>query len=378
MTLDLARLLKSAGYNVFVADSMKHNLCTTSRFVCKNFVVPPPKSNPSAYIAALKEIITEANISFLIPTCEEIFYISHGLRELTPYCQVFAENIKKLNRLHNKWEFICSVQKIGLTAPQTWLIESQQELTNLLNLPTPKKLVLKPVYSRFASYVQILSKPLNTIPKIQINPQKTWVAQEFIEGTHYCSYSIAHEGKLTAHAVYPTIFTAGLGSCIYFEAVNHEQIIEWVKKFVEAENFTGQIAFDFIEASDGNIYPLECNPRAISAIHLFQPADKLETAFFNQTTYIIQPEVKQSAMIAMAMLIYGLPSAILSNRLFDWLKMFTQTRDVIFSLSDPLPFFYLNVMLWQTLKMSIKTKLSLQQVSTQDIEWDGEKVIIHE
>ena len=374
VTLELARLFSAAGYKVFVADSMKHHLCSNSRYVFKNFFVPPPRFQPADYIGALVEIIKQEKISLLIPTCEEIFYISHGLSQLTPYCQVFAEPLEKLNRLHNKWKFICRVENIGLITPQTSLIKSQRELINILNFSSHNKLVLKPVYSRFASNVHILTKPVNQIPNIEISETKAWVAQQFIAGKHYCSYSIAHDGKITAHAVYPSVFTAGKGSCIYFESINHPQILHWVQKFVEAENFTGQIAFDFIESIDGIIYPLECNPRAISAIHLFQESDKLEQAFLNSASSIIQPQVNQSAMIAMAMLIYGFPSSITSNRLLRWIKIFINTKDVIFRVSDPTPFLSIWVILWQSLQVSLKTGLSLQQVSTQDIEWDGEEL----
>jgi predicted ATP-grasp superfamily ATP-dependent carboligase len=374
ITLELARLFSAAGYKVFVADSMKHHLCSLSQTVFKNFLVPPPKLQPGNYIAALVEIIKQEKISLLIPTCEDIFYVSHGLPQLTPHCQVFAEPLEKLNRLHNKWDFICRVENIGLTVPKTWLIKSQQDLIDILNLPTPNQLILKPVYSRFASNIHIVTKPVNKIPDIQINETKTWVAQQFIAGKQYCSYSIAHRGKLTAHAVYPTAFTAGKGSCIYFESVNHPQILQWVQKFVEAENFTGQIAFDFIESIDKMIYPLECNPRAISAIHLFQESDKLEQAFLNSVNNIIQPQFNQRAMIAMAMLIYGFPSSLKSNQIIKWIKIFLNTKDVIFRISDPMPFWSIWVILWQSLQLSLKTGLSLQEVSTQDIEWNGENI----
>lgn len=374
VTLELARLLSKAGYNIFVADSLKHHLCSYSQAVTQNFWVPPPRFNPTGFINALVEIIKQEKISLLIPTCEEIFYISNGLAQLTPLCDVFAEPLEKLNSLHNKWDFIRKVEQLGLPAPKTWLIQSHEDLWNVLKTPSPVKIVLKPVYSRFASNVQILTKPVATIPSLEIYPQKAWVAQEFIAGKHYCTYSIAHQGKLTAHTVYPTVYTAGAGSCVYFESIEHPQLFNWVKTFVQAEQFTGQIAFDFIEAEDGTLYPLECNPRAISAIHLFQPSDRLEQAFFNTTNFIIQPKTQQSSMIAMAMIVYSFASAISSNKLGDWFKKFITSKDVIFRLSDPVPFFHLWIVLLQFWQMSRNNSISLQQASTQDIEWDGEEI----
>lgn len=374
VTLELARLLSNAGYNVFVADSLKHHLCSYSRAVTKNFWVPPPRFDQTGFINALVEIVKQEKISLLIPTCEEIFYISNGLFQLTSLCEIFAEPLEKLNSLHNKWDFICKVEQLGLPAPKTWLIQSHEDLCNVLRTATPVKVVLKPVYSRFASHVRILSKPVESIPFLEIHPKKAWVAQEFIAGKHYCTYSIAHKGKLTAHAVYPTVYTAGTGSCVYFESIEYPPLLNWVKTFVQAEQFTGQIAFDFIQTEDGTLYPLECNPRAISAIHLFQASDRLEQAFFNTTDRIIQPKSQQSSMIAMAMVVYSLASAISSNRLGDWFKKFITSKDVIFRLSDPLPFFHLWIVLLQFWQMSRNNGISLQQASTRDIEWDGEEI----
>jgi len=374
VTLELARLLSKAGYKVFVADSLKHHLCSCSKAVVKNFLIPPPRFDPTGFIQALLEIIKQEKISILIPTCEEIFYIANGLSQLTSLCNVFAEPLEKLNLLHNKWEFIYKVEKLGLPVPKTWLIQSDQDLVKVIETSTPIKIILKPVYSRFASNVHILSKPVQIIPSLEIHPQKTWVAQEFITGKHYCTYSIAHHGKLTAHAVYPTIYTADAGSCVYFESIDHPQLLNWVKTFVEAEQFTGQIAFDFIETEEGILYPLECNPRAISAIHLFTVSDGLEQAFLNTTTQIIQPKSAKSSMIAMAMIVYSLFAAISSHKLGDWFKKFITSKDVIWQLSDPLPFFHLWIVMLQFWQMSRNHGMSLQQASTRDIEWDGEEI----
>ncbi len=372
VTLDLARQLARADYRVVVADSLPQQLCTCSRAVAKNFLVPAPRNHPAAYIAALRAIIKAEQVTCLIPTCEEIFYIAAGLDQLTPLCQVLAEPLEKLNQLHNKWQFIQRMQALGLAVPQTWLIQSQADLAAVLSNDRPAKLVLKPVYSRFASQVCFVSKPVEAPMTIDIRPDKPWVAQEFIDGTHYCIYGIAHQGKLTAFAAYSTVFTAGTaGSCIYFESVTHPHLLDWMATVVAAEQFTGQIAFDLIETPDQILYPLECNPRAISAIHLFAPADRLDRAFLNQTDHLIQPQPANPAMIVLAMLIYGLPSAIATQRLPLWVKTMLTAKDVIFQWRDPLPALHVGVTLWQFMRMSMQRQQTLQQVSTQDIEWDG-------
>uniref|UniRef100_A0ACD5GVY9 ATP-grasp domain-containing protein n=1 Tax=Desertifilum tharense IPPAS B-1220 TaxID=1781255 RepID=A0ACD5GVY9_9CYAN len=294
-----------------------------------------PRFDPQGFINALIEIIHQEKIDFLIPTCEEIFYIASGLSSLTPYCQVFVEPLEKLNDLHNKWAFIQKVEALGLPTPKTWFLQTPEDLKEILERPV----ILKPVYSRFASNVHLLTQPISTIPNLDLHPQKNWVAQEFITGKQYCTYSIAHQGQLTAHAAYPVEYTAKKGSCIYFKSIEHPQLLAWVKTFVQAEQFTGQIAFDFIQAEDGTVYPLECNPRAISAIHLFQSSDKLEQAFLNSKNPLVQPQPQKSSMLAMAMILYGLLPAIAANQFQDWFRKFTTSQDVILQLSDPMPFF---------------------------------------
>ena len=379
VTLELARQFNQAGHRVLVADSLQHQLCSYSRAVAKNFVVPAPKTQPSAYIAALLDIIQTEKVDYLIPTCEEVFYIAAGLAELQPYCQVLAEPLETLNRLHNKWLFIQRIKSLGLVTPKTWLIQSSQDLEAVMQHSLPSKLVLKPVYSRFASQVHFIDKPIPAInnksvaalPKIDLRPDKQWVAQEFIAGTHYCIYGVAHQGELRAFAAYPTVFTAGAGSCIYFESVQHSGLLHWLKTVVAAEQFTGQIAFDLIETTDGILYPLECNPRAISAIHLFHPSDRLDLAFLNRGDRLIFPQTDRSAMIAMAMFVYGLPTAIASQRFKTWLKAMMTAKDVIFQQDDPLPALHLSLVMGQFIAMAIQKRQSLQRVSTQDIEWDG-------
>ena len=121
----------------------------------------------------------------------------------------------------------------------------------------------------------------------------------------------------------------------------------------------------------GDLYPLECNPRAISAIHLFQDSDKIVQTFFNQTNQIIYPKSPQNSMLSIAMILYGLPEAIASSRLGYWWGKFTHAKDAIWSLSDPLPFLHFWIVFFQFWRISYKHGISLQQACTQDIEWDG-------
>ncbi|MEO1591833.1 MAG: ATP-grasp domain-containing protein [Cyanobacteria bacterium J06632_22] len=376
VTLELARQFARIGHRVLVADSLPYDLCASSRAVQQRFTVPTPRHNTTAFIAALRHIIQTEQVDWLIPTCEEVFYISAGRDWLTPYCQVFVEPLAKLKPLHNKWLFIQKIQALGLAVPQTWQVASRAALIAILASNIPERLVIKPVYSRFATQVRFLEKSASVLPSIDLSPANPWVLQAFIPGTHYCLYGIAHDGKLTAFAAYPTLFTAGQGACIYFKAIDAPHLLSWMQTIVAAEQFTGQIAFDVIETEDGTIYPLECNPRAISAVHLFEPSDRLDQAFFGSIDSLIRPVADRQVAVRFAMVLYGLPHAVMTGRLGQWVQAMGRARGAILQWRDPLPGLFLPRMLGRLAYQSLQQRQSLQTVSTQDIEWDGTAIRI--
>jgi len=111
-TLELARLFHAAGHRVFVAESLPWHLCRGSRAVAKNFRVPPPNQNPTGFINELVSIIKKEQIDWLIPTCEETFYVAMGRDRLQQFCPVFSTDIDQLKTLHSKWEFIQQAQEL--------------------------------------------------------------------------------------------------------------------------------------------------------------------------------------------------------------------------------------------------------------------------
>lgn len=365
-TLELARAFHRAGHTVFMAESLRGHLSQPSAAVKANFVVPAPRQNKEAFFVALKQIIIENKIDLLIPTCEEIFYVSMG-RDKLP-CTVFAEPIRKLNMLHNKWTFIVNAISFDLYAPETILISNQDDVLHAY--AHWRKLILKPIYSRFAARTLILPPLQKALSTLTFD--SPWVAQEFIEGQQYCTYSVCINGVVHAHTAYPSRFTAGQGATIAFEHVEHPAIFNWVKKFVRENHFTGQIAFDFVQAPNGQLYALECNPRATSGVHLLASNPLFVDAFFDPKPGCVTPLDKSSHMLSAAMLIYALPAAIKNGDFFNWLKTFFTSNDVIFDFKDPLPFLLQLRSILTYLALARKNGISPLEASTFDIEWNGE------
>ena len=364
-TLDLARAFHRAGHTVFMAESLRGHLSQPSAAVKANFVMPAPRQNKEAFLVALKNIIIENKIDWLIPTCEEIFYVSMGRDQLP--CMVFAEPIKKLNQFHNKWNFVVNAIGLDLYAPETILINSHEDLLHAY--AHWRELVLKPIYSRFAARTLIMPPLQMALSTLKFD--SPWIAQEFLDGRPYCTYSVCHHGVIHAHTTYPSTFTAGRGATIVFEHVEHPVIFNWVKTFVRENNFTGQIAFDFIQTPNGQLYALECNPRATSGVHLLASNPMFVDAFLDPQPGCVTPLDRSTHMLSTAMLMYALPESIKGGQFLKWLKAFFTSNDVILDLRDPLPFFFQFKSIFAYLALSKKYGISPLEASTFDIEWNG-------
>ena len=371
VTLDLVRAFHRAGHVVYVAESLRGHLTEPSAAIKAHFEVPAPRQEPEAFLAALRSIIEAYQIELLIPTCEEVFHIAKGLNTLP--CRVFTEPLARLDGYHNKWKFVVKAGECDLRVPESMLVTRQDDL--LYAYAHWRGLVLKPVYSRFAARTLILPSlkdAMATLTFDSLTNQEPWIAQEYIEGEQFCSYSVCQNGRILAHAVYPTAFTAGQGATIAFQSVQHDAIYEWVRTFVEHYKVTGQMAFDFVQTADGNVVALECNPRATSGAHLLTSNPRFVESFFNSELECITPYEGTSRMLGTAMLTYGLPASLFNGRFGAWLKTFSHSDDVLLDFRDPLPF----LLQWRSILSYVllgrKQGISALEASTFDIEWNGE------
>ncbi|WP_187274182.1 ATP-grasp domain-containing protein [Paenibacillus sp. N3.4] len=374
--LELVRLLAAEGCQVHVAESAKKHLCIGSKAVKCWHTVPSPAQNTAGFLATLVQIIENEKIDLLIPTCEEIFYIASGLEKLQQFCRIYCAPIQQLRRLHSKWSFIRRAEELGFEVPETLLIQSPGEI--IAKTDTFRDgYVLKPEFSRFAAKVRVIRhhKP----PTDDLDQESyPWVAQQFISGKSICTYSVVHRGKIIAHADYEAKYAIDGGACIYFEPLFHDKAQQWVARFVGEEQFTGQIGFDFIETAEGNLFPLECNPRATSGLHLLAAEYGMADVFLKPEevrSSVLKPGVKSRAMIALPMLLYGFKNLLSrKQKRLIWLKKLATTRDVIFRWEDRRPFFQQAAMLLEIRQMAKRRQQTLVEASTADIEWNGEVI----
>jgi carbamoylphosphate synthase large subunit len=369
IALHLARLFKSAGHQVCIADSQKLTITRFSNAVDSWHFYPSPRLSPEKFIDALIDIIEKNHIEIMIPLFEELIYISQYKSQFPTNCRVLCADFDLILSLHNKYMLQELLKDKGFAFARSTLIQNEEALKNTT---VPYKAILKLSYTRAAQNLHFLEAhaPLPTLPLHSHNP---WVLQEKIEGTKYNTFSVCQEGKLLAHACYPIGFTIDGHSCLEFIAIQQKRVQEWVKNFAERTKFTGQIGFDFIEcASTNKLYVIDANPRATAGVHLFSNRTEIVNAYLNQTKELIIPEKDARAQIATGMLMYGLANAYRRGRVNNFLKTFFNTPDVVFDKKDLKPFLMTPVLVSYYLKQSVFNGCKISEVFTEDLEWNGD------
>jgi len=363
--LELARQLHFAGHSVFAADTSTMHVLKFSNSIEKFYTIPSPRFDGKGFIKTLNEIVVKEKIDLMVPVWEEVMYLSLYKDQLPKSCEVFCSPFKLVHELHNKWLFIKLLNALEVKAPRSVLLHTQEDLQDFA-FEAPY--ILKKCFSRGSR--DVFKVMTAEIPKINIEPDNPWIAQEFIKGKNYCSFSVCYQGKLLAHTAYPVQYTIDGSSCVAFEAIDHPAIADWVISFVKKINYTGQIAFDFIETEERQLYSIECNPRATSGIHLFKLEDRLADAYFHQNTQVIKPNVGNSQQIVAGMLMYGLRSGVIEKKLSLYIKKLLTTKDVVFSSKDIKPFLFEPLVLTSYWLNSRKSKRSIPALFTYDLEWD--------
>ncbi len=365
IALDLARIFHRAQHRVYMADSTRYPLSKKSNCIAEYITLPSPRLQPTQFVNSLKQALKEFQIDMLIPTCEEIFYISQFRNQFPSDLIVFCDNFIKLKWLHNKYTFIQSCSNQPIYTPKTYLIDEHLSLDDLEDI----RYVIKPVYSRFATQV-ILNASKKQILELKKSKPNQYIAQEFIGGAEYSTYGVALNGKLTANVCYHSLYRAGKGAGILFHNVYIPEIFNFITEYVKENNFTGQIAFDFIQDRKGNVYVIECNPRGTSGLHFFKHEKHFSNAFIDPMVLLI-PDMLRYKALKLAVYCFALPKIRNLSGLRNLIKHLNLCQDIIYDKEDKIPAFYQFYSLMVIFIKSLAAFKSPLTISTCDIEYDG-------
>jgi predicted ATP-grasp superfamily ATP-dependent carboligase len=261
--LRLIRLLsRTFKGSVVLATTSKTDFTAGSKYVTEVFMLPKPLDKPNgedAYIDGLVRIARQITPFIIFPAIEETFYLSKHKSKFPTYCFIFNSDIKTLELLHNKYEFIRLVKELGLTHPQTSLL-CDPEADSMID----SMAILKPIYSR-GGLDNVIFKPGDTIT---VDPTK-YIIQEHLgfdtDQNHYSVFGICLKGEVIALCTYQCKFATNGFSAYRTHVETPTEVDHMIKSIVGHTKYTGFMGLDLIK-KDSKYYPLECNPRLTNGI----------------------------------------------------------------------------------------------------------------
>jgi hypothetical protein len=370
VALDHARRFAAQGSTAYVADSVPCRMSRYANAVADCFLVPPPRFAPVEFAKELARIIQRERIDLVLPTCEEVFYISRLRHCLPGECLVFAPPFEQIRQLHSKLRFLELAIDCGANIPNSACVGTIREA---ITWSRGRPVVLKPEFSRFGVYVRLHP---DGIPagSAELEPLGRWVVQDFCAGKEVCSYSVAVGGVLAAHVEYEPRYRLAGSSSFYFDPYTAPGIRDFIERFVSKINFTGQISFDWIIGRDGRPSVLECNPRAISGLHLFDRLDPLPAAIMGERRSCIVPRHDDPRMFSAIMFSMGLLAALRTRRLGEWLADWRRASDVLTDKGEIAPTLGGLLDIGSHAWRALSRNCSIREASTKDIEWDGQEL----
>lgn len=360
VALEWAKIAHAGGHRVIFADTLRFPVGRFARGLDAQYCrIPAPRLDFAAYAEAMRHLLAQAD--WVIPTCEDIFYLAQIGLPPEQRAKCFMPEGGLLFGLHDKYRFFEHMPPdAGIRFPATRLVRSPQEAVP----DGAGKTVLKPVYSRFGRQV-IRGVGLHGIQAAGISPQRPWVQQQFVEGEGVCNYAVCEHGRVIAHAAYRPRYLLNQAAATYFEPLDDPRLSAFTAAFAAQNRYHGQAAFDFID--DGrDLWLLECNPRATSGLHLLRHTLAFDADGRLQNLKQRLPETPLRVGASLPLL-FGAQAL----RHGTWRSLWRDYRragDVLDGLPPYAPWLAFGEMLYR----SVRYRRPLTDASTFDIEFDGD------
>jgi predicted ATP-grasp superfamily ATP-dependent carboligase len=350
--LQLARSFHAAGHRAFLVETHKYWLSghRFSNAVSGFYTVPAPEKDPDGYCQGLLDIVKRENINVFIPVSSPVasYYDSLAKPLLSPHCEVVHFDPDITQMLDNKYTLCETARSFGLSAPKSFLITDPEQILKFDFTGERRKYILKSIRYDSVTRLDMTKLPFegmeSYVRKLPISEDRPWVMQEFIPGQEYCTHSTVRKGKIRLHCC-----SASSAFQVNYEQVDKPEILQWVKRFVKELNLTGQISFDFIQAEDGTVYPIECNPRTHTAITMFYNHPGVAGAYLEDSEDESEPPLEPLPDSKPTYWLYHelwrLTGVRSLSQLGAWCDKIVRGTDAMFQVSDPLPF--LMVHHWQ-------------------------------
>lgn len=336
--LQLARSFHAAGHRVILAESAKYRFTghRFSRAVDAFHCIPEPTA--SDYSLALLDIVRREGVDVFVPVSSPAASVpdAQARRVLDGICEVVHPDAETVGMLDDKAAFSRAAAARGLPVPDWRRITDPRQVEEF-DFPDGRDYLLKRIAYNPVGRLDLPQLSGQTpehnaavAQSLPISVNDPWIMQEFITGREFCTHGTFRNGRLQVYAC-----CESSASQLNYAMADKPRIQSWVEDFVGALGVTGQLSFDFIEAADGQVYAIECNPRTHSAITLFHNHPALACAYLEDDHPVVTPRGDARPTYW----IYQELWRLLTQRgRIDRLTGIVRGRDAIFDWRDPVPY----------------------------------------
>lgn len=390
--LTIARILaQNTPHRVIGADISSLSPGRFSSSLAKFYILTPPDGGDAEpYIDSLLQVIKSEHVDLWISCSSVIAAVEDGEvmrlaeEERGPGFHAVQFRSDVVERLHEKDHFIDYIRSLELSVPESYRCTSSAEIVKILTRgktgkEKDRKFILKPigVDDRARANMMTLLPFENRedtvayVKNLQISSQNPFQVQQFISGAEYCTHALVIRGRVVAFTCCPSSELL-----MHYEAIppsSHlfKQMLEFTKRVAKdgGDSFSGHLSFDFLAEGEGKVsklYPIECNPRAHTAVALFSNTPQMASAYLssfdpfkNKDMEIVTPRSPTPsyywlghdvvALLILPMLdwLWGLKDASeVVDSMTDFWKHAVSWRDGTFTVHDPVPFLVLYHVYW--------------------------------
>lgn len=352
-------------------------------------LTPPDGSDAEPYIDSLLGVIKSENVDLWISCSSVVAAVEDGEvvrlaeKERGAGFQAVQFRSDVVERLHEKDQFIDYIASLDLRVPESHRCISSDEVIRILTKErkegVDRKFILKPIGvddRARANMMTILpfekrDDTVSYVKNLQISSKNPFQVQQFISGAEYCTHALVIRGRVVAFTCCPSSELL-----MHYEAIPpssdlFQQMLSFTKRVAQdgGESFSGHLSFDFLAEGEGTtseLYPIECNPRAHTAVVLFSSTPQMASAYLSAFStsqssemeivsprsptpsyYWLGHDVVALMLLPILDLFYGLTTlSELLDRMTDFWEHVINWRDGTFMIQDPIPFFVLYHVYW--------------------------------
>lgn len=316
--LALARLFYLAGHDVIGADFEPGGSLVAGRVsksIRRFYRLNPPTSERGSepYISSLLRVVNREKVDLWVSCSGVASAVEDGLAmeviEAGTGCRAIQYGPDVTKMLHEKNLFVERTRELGLVVPETVEVTGRKMVEEVFRrAPVGRRYILKTVGVDDSVRGDMTLLPKSSemetrkhLERLRIGPQTPWIVQQFIDGLEYCTHALVVRGQVMAFVACPSAELL-----MHYEALDPESalskaMLKFTKTFTEKSgpDFTGHLSFDFLVEYDDlakddpdsiTLYPIECNPRAHTAVALFNGTLEMADAYLS----ILAPPPKPS------------------------------------------------------------------------------------